>query len=92
MPRVYNKHHGDAPADAVYVGRPTKWGNPYSHLPGTMGLSKVATREEAIRLFEEGITKELREAIIQELRGKDLVCWCAPKACHADVLLRLANA
>jgi hypothetical protein len=29
---------------------------------------------------------------IHELRGKDLVCWCAPEACHGDVLLRLANA
>jgi hypothetical protein len=27
-----------------------------------------------------------------ELRGKDLVCWCAPKLCHADVLLEIANA
>lgn len=27
------------------------------------------------------------------LRGKNLACWCAPwKACHADVLLELANA
>lgn len=29
MPRVYNKHHGDAPPGAVYIGRPTKWGNPF---------------------------------------------------------------
>ncbi len=30
---------------------------------------------------------------IHELRGKDLACWCRPdKACHADVLLKLANA
>jgi hypothetical protein len=28
---------------------------------------------------------------LHELRGKDLVCWCAPKPCHGDVLLRLAN-
>lgn len=30
---------------------------------------------------------------LHELRGKDLCCWCSPsKACHADVLLELANA
>ena len=28
---------------------------------------------------------------IHELRGRDLVCWCAPEACHGDVLLALAN-
>jgi Domain of unknown function (DUF4326) len=28
---------------------------------------------------------------IHELRGKDLACWCAPEACHGDLLRRLAN-
>jgi len=31
-------------------------------------------------------------AALPELRGKDLVCWCSPLPCHADVLLELANA
>jgi hypothetical protein len=31
-------------------------------------------------------------AALDELRGKDLACWCTPLACHGDVLLRLANA
>jgi Domain of unknown function (DUF4326) len=35
---------------------------------------------------------ELRGRVRRELRGHDLVCWCAPHACHADVLLALANA
>ena len=30
-------------------------------------------------------------AALPELRGKDLVCWCAPLACHGDLLLRLAG-
>jgi Domain of unknown function (DUF4326) len=30
-------------------------------------------------------------AQLPELRGRDLVCWCAPEACHGDVLLELAN-
>ena len=29
--------------------------------------------------------------IKHELKGKDLVCWCAPQPCHADVLLEIAN-
>ena len=28
---------------------------------------------------------------LEELRGRDLVCWCAPLACHGDVLADLAN-
>ena len=32
-----------------------------------------------------------RDDIIQDLKGKDLVCWCAPAACHADILLKIAN-
>ncbi len=27
-----------------------------------------------------------------ELKGKDLVCWCAPKACHAETIMEIANA
>jgi hypothetical protein len=30
-------------------------------------------------------------AALPELRGKDLVCWCAPLACHGDLILRLAG-
>jgi Domain of unknown function (DUF4326) len=29
--------------------------------------------------------------VLDELRGKDLLCFCAPAACHGDLLLRLAN-
>ena len=35
---------------------------------------------------------KFRDAIRKELKGKDLVCWCAPKSCHADILLEIANA
>ena len=97
MPKVYNKRHKDVPKDAVYVGRPTKWGNPWSHLPNTTAKYKVATREEAVEKFREYaynhvFTSDLFMADVRnELRGKDLVCWCAPKSCHADVLLEIAN-
>ena len=30
-------------------------------------------------------------AALPELRGKDLVCWCAPERCHGDILIELAN-
>lgn len=85
VPRVYNKRRAGIPVDAVYVGRPTKWGNPF--VVGVHG-----TREEVIERYEHWIQKN-RELMValHELRGKDLVCWCAPLPCHADVLVRLAN-
>lgn len=69
----------------VYVGRPSKWGNQFL-------IGRDGTREEVIAKYREALmlnTKLLDE--LEELRGKDLVCYCAPLACHADVLLELAN-
>lgn len=92
-PRVWNKRDPNVPRDAVYVGRPTKWGNPYSYLSG-MRAVKVATRAEAIELYRQRIVydPDLLAEAKRELRGKHLVCWCAPLPCHADVLLEIANA
>lgn len=90
-PRVYSKRKGAErpPADAVYVGRPTKFGNPF---PIT-GDSKRAVVVAEYRQWLNAPGREaLREAARHELRGKDLVCWCAPLPCHADVLLEVANA
>lgn len=88
MPQVYNKRskHIPIPKDAVYVGRPTIWGNPF-----TVGVH--GEQKQCVELFKVYIRtrKDLLEQL-PKLKGKDLVCWCAPKACHADVLLRLANA
>lgn len=76
----------------VYVGRPSIWGNPFSHLRGTMAQYRVATREEAIARFETWIlTQPHLIARLPELRGRVLGCWCAPLPCHADVLARMAN-
>ena len=105
MPRVLNKHHGQMPADAIYVGRPSKWANPFK-LPNFYGgqskETKLALREAVIRLYRDYLDKrpELKEAARRELKGKDLVCWCHnwdgigtnPMYCHADVLLEVANA
>lgn len=95
MPRVWNKRDPECPRDAVYVGRPTKWGNPFSHLPhASCDVAFVPTREEAIEKHAEwlmtGDGQHLLEHI-HELRGKDLACWCAPDTCHAELLLILAN-
>lgn len=81
----------------MYVGRPTKWGNPFSHLPETKAKHRVATRDAAVDAHAAWLQMHLDrdpDAIHRlraELAGKDLVCWCAPQRCHADTLLRLAN-
>ena len=83
--KVHNKYKNTAPSDAVYIGRPTKWGNPFV-------IGKDGTREDVIRKYEEWIVTQpnLMQAL-HELRNKDLVCFCAPQGCHGDVLLKLAN-
>lgn len=94
-PQVMNKHH--KAVDGVYVGRPTVFGNPYSHSEGTLAKYKVATRKEAIEKYREYAEERMEsdpefKASVEALRGRNLVCWCAPRPCHADVLLELANA
>lgn len=93
MPKVWNKRDPTCPKDAVYVGRPSKWGNPYSHLDSKLAI-KVSNRAYAIAAYENWLYDErpdLIEAAKKELAGKDLVCWCAPLSCHADILLEIAN-
>jgi hypothetical protein len=68
------------PPNTVYVGRPTKWGNPF----------KGKDRDEIIRQYRLWITRGALDPY--ELRGKNLACWCPlDKPCHADILLELAN-
>jgi len=80
--RVWNKREKGIPANAIYVGRPSKWGNRYV-------IGRDGTRDEVIKKYEQWLAKSGLD--VTELRGKDLVCWCKPKACHADVLMKLAN-
>lgn len=78
------------PPNTVYVGRPTKWGNPWK--PGKDGSAAHCVAE--YRLFTERPARRLSGWFegLHELRGKNLACWCALDApCHADVLLELSN-
>lgn len=75
------------PANTVYVGRPTKWGNPFRPGPDLTRTRMIAKYRAYLRR-----KPELMKAL-PELRGKNLACWCKPgDPCHADVLLKLANA
>jgi hypothetical protein len=77
----------------IYIGRPGPWGNPFSDAPKSVAEVKVASREEAIACYEEWLKQhpEMVERAKRELKGKVLGCWCSPKACHGDVLARVAN-
>ena len=63
----------------VYIGRPSKWGNPFT-------IGKDGTRDEVIAKYRVHLHESGLIADIEELRGKTLGCWCAPKPCHGDVL------
>lgn len=93
MPKVWNKRDPNCPKNAVYVGRPTKWGNPYSHQNNTLAQFKVENKAEAIAAFRDMVRAdpEFQNEIVLALSGKDLVCFCAPRPCHADILLEIAN-
>lgn len=91
------------PENTVYVGRPSKWGNPFP-------ITRLLSRESSIRLFErlflgdDGDPYTPRQkffmsrgldypkADVVDLRGKNLACWCPlDQLCHAEMLLEIAN-
>lgn len=84
MAKVLNRRTDKIPLGAVYVGRPSKWGNPYK-------IGKDGTRDEVIAKYGEYIMNTSLSRSLIELKGRDLVCWCSPLPCHGDVLLELAN-
>lgn len=68
------------PPNTVYVGRPSKWGNPYTDAAWE-GRYRAMLRATA-----------MLPIIKRELRGKNLACWCSlDEICHADILLDIAN-
>ena len=74
-----------ASATRVYIGRPSKWGNPFV-------IGRDGSRAEVVAKYRAWIvTQPALMNALEELRGRDLVCWCAPLACHGDVLIDLAN-
>ena len=69
----------------VYIGRPSKWGNPFM-------IGRDGTREEVIIKYSDYILDQ--PALLKDLpllKSRILGCWCSPRACHGDVLAELAN-
>jgi hypothetical protein len=84
-PKVLNKNKHDC-LKAVYIGRGSYGGNPYR-------IGQDGSREEVIEKYRQYLTLNPQVVAFarQELRGKDLACFCAPLSCHSDILLELAN-
>jgi hypothetical protein len=74
----------------VYIGRGSKWGNPYSHIPGSKGIL-VRDRAEAIERYREHLHSSGLIDDIKELENKILGCFCLPAPCHGEVLLELVT-
>ena len=90
------------PAGAVYVGRPSKWGNPFTGPDAFEKYKKIAlgkATEKNMLAWEQAggdlcvlYTITEKGVDLAKLIGKDLVCWCPlSEPCHADVLLEIVN-
>jgi hypothetical protein len=84
MAKVWNKHIIGYPVGCVNIMRPNEWSNPFI-------IGRDGTREQVIEKYERYLHVSGLIRKIGELRGRDLLCCCAPHACHGDVLIRLAN-
>ena len=94
MITVGNKKQG---ARGIYVGRPSPLGNPFA-------MQGEATRAQVIRDYEDWLAEQLldpsgaasiemsRLAALARKEDMCLICWCAPKACHADIIKRTIEA
>jgi len=104
--KIINVHGPGRKYGYVYVGRKftgdKHFGNPFSHL-GLSNVVVVPDRDAACDAFEKWITSESYQDVeperrqwiinnLNKLRGKNLGCFCAPKRCHAETLMKLANA
>lgn len=81
---VLNKYKDSIPADAVYIGRGSKWGNPFV-------IGKHGDRNAVCEQYESKLAADIDSGTITlqqlaSLHGKDLVCFCAPARCHGHTL------
>src|SRR5947209_5167523 len=93
------------PPNTVYVGRPTKWGNPWTpekYWDAGFSGSYVVAINHCVEAYRAWLLAEKHWAhgsalppiptYSIDLRGKNLACWCPlDQPCHADVLLEIAN-
>lgn len=88
MCEVVNRHYQEFD---VYIGRGSKWGNPFSHREGTKAAHRVDSVEQAISCYRTFLWSQIREGFItlddlRSLDGKRIGCYCAPRPCHGEVI------
>lgn len=92
MITVVNKRTHVPTGSDAYVGRPSPLGNPFR-------IGPDGSRDEVIAKYRKWLWERVQQAGSPQLLelealhmrhwrdGKlNLVCWCAPERCHADVI------
>lgn len=93
------------PPNTVKVDRSTKWGNQFQvgstfqsvdDDGNVLGEYVCASTRQAVELYRNYLESDFGDDLYwdakEQLRGKNLACWCKPgDPCHADVLLEIAN-
>jgi len=94
---IFNKRlDKNIPKNAVFVGMPTKWGNPFLHSEPKRNGKKLImgmSRQAVVKKFNLYACARLVDEPhwLDALKGRPLICYCYPKACHATTLYHLAN-
>lgn len=70
----------------VYIGRGSIWGNPFR-------MASEADRVTVVAKHKQHLWKQIKDGVITKqmllsLDGKRLGCYCAPKACHGDNIVK----
>ena len=78
--------------DYIYIGRPSEFGNPYSHSDKSQAKYVTETRNEAIEMYRKHLEEnpDIIDKLIKELTESDydkIGCWCSPKKCHGEILI-----
>jgi len=78
------------------TGKAGRWGNPFTHKPGTIARYRVKDVDEAISRYRSWLFQQIKNGQIslEELAALDdkvLGCWCAPGKCHGEILIRAAR-
>lgn len=99
MRMLLSKRTDRIPAGAMNIGRPSIFGNPYTHIADrkTRAEFVVSTREEAVSKYREYFYKRIEQDpafknAVMALKGRFIWCWCYPLLCHGSVILEYLQA
>jgi len=75
--------------DAVYIGRPSVFGNPFSVRMGrTTCIARYGMRFAELMSCETPLKAAVDRLVLRVYNGEDikLACFCAPLPCHGDTI------